>query len=357
MPATIYTLADAVSSAPADRPVVYCDGTAGAAFRADVDVELSHWIPNRTPRRFKADTSTEIAFRFLDDRGPLERLVAVNNHVDVDGLLSVYAVTHPETALAHRQTLIQAAEIGDFWAWGERPAQVLFQGLTLLTAAAPAHDEVPATYERCFARIPDLLQGTDPLLPEIESGIAALHRSLDLIETGRVRRHEYHDRFTAYELPADVCGGDLERAWAVAEFNEALSDRCLLWPQARNRRDGQKVQLVACETEDGWHFDLWYPGYMWADFADRWRAPGYETVGGMSDYRLDHPPLTRAIAALREREPGPASWELATLLSPFEKSTGRPFPVVATVSRDGRPAASGLSPEVVGEYLAAAFTM
>jgi len=355
MPSTTYTLADAVATPPADRPVVYCDGTAGPAFRPAVDVELSHWIPNRTPPGYKADTSAEIAFRFLDDRGPLERLIAVNNHVDVDGLLSVFVMTHPETALAHRRTLIEAAEMGDFWGWGERPAQLLFQGLTLLTADSPAHDRIAETYQRCFARIPGLLQMTDPLLPKIETGLAALERSTQLIETGRVRRREYHQRFTAFELPAEVCAGDLERAWAVPEFNEALSDRCLLWPQARNRLDGQKVQLMACETAEGWHFDVWYPGYMWADFVDRWRAPGYETVGGMSDYRLDHPPLTRAIAELQDLEPGPASWELATLLSPFEKSTGRPFPVVATVSRDGRPAASGLSPQEVGETLAKAF--
>lgn len=355
MPATTYTLADAVASPPADQPVVYCDGTAGPAFRPGIDVELSHWVPNRTPRRYKADTSTEIAFRFLDDSGPLQRLIAVNNHVDVDGLLSMYVVTHPDTAQAHRRTLIEAAEIGDFWGWGERPAQVLFQGLTLMTADAPAHDEIPETYARCFSRIPSLLQGTDPLLTGIEPGLAALNRSVELIESGRVKRHVYHHRFTTYLLPADVCAGEPQRASAVPSFNEALSDRCLLWPQARNRLDGQKVQLVACESEHGWHFDLWYPGYMWADFVDRWRAPGYETVGGMSDYRLDHPPLTRAIADLRNREPGPAAWELATLLSPFEESTGRPFPVVATVSMDGRPAASALSPREVGETLAAAF--
>lgn len=307
MPATNYSLAGSISEPVPDLPAVYCDGTAGAAFRPDIDVELSHWVPNRTARRYKADTSTEIAFRFLDDRGPLDRLIAVNNHVDVDGLLSVYVVTHPETAQAHRRILIEAAEIGDFWAWGERSAQVLFQGLTRLTAGAPAHDEIPATYERCFARIPGLLQGTDPLLPEIETGIAALDRSVRLIESGRVRRRESHERFVLYELPAEVCADELERASAVPEFNEALSDRCLVWPQARNRQDGEKVQLVACEMPGGWHFDLWYPGYMWADIADRWRAPGYETIGGMSDYRLDHPPLTQAVAALRDREPGGAA--------------------------------------------------
>ena len=36
--------------------------------------------------------------------------------------LSVYALVHSEHALAHRQTLIEAAEMGDFWGWGAAAA-------------------------------------------------------------------------------------------------------------------------------------------------------------------------------------------------------------------------------------------
>jgi hypothetical protein len=56
--------------------------------------------------------------------------VAVNNHVDVDGILSVYVLVHGNHALAHRPAIIEAAEMGDFWGWGGVPAQRVFQGIT-----------------------------------------------------------------------------------------------------------------------------------------------------------------------------------------------------------------------------------
>jgi len=115
---------------PPSRRTLYCDGSADPPFREGLDIELSHWIPNRTPAKYKADSSTEIALNFVADaqRGSGFDLV-VNNHVDVDGLLALYGVVQGEAALPHRHTLVQAAEMGDFWAWGDAPAQALFDGL------------------------------------------------------------------------------------------------------------------------------------------------------------------------------------------------------------------------------------
>src|SRR5690554_1207565 len=118
------------SPRPEGEAIIFCDGTGGDWFRPETDLELSHWRPNRTPKEYRAGTSTEICFRFLDTPRPGDWTAAVNNHVDVDGILSVYALVHSEHALQHRGTLIQAAEMGDFWEWGEPPAQRLFQGLT-----------------------------------------------------------------------------------------------------------------------------------------------------------------------------------------------------------------------------------
>lgn len=76
---------------PVER-IVCADGSADGSFRASQDLELSHWVPNRTPARWAADTSTEICLRFAADP-PSERYeVAVNNHADVDGLLCPVAV-------------------------------------------------------------------------------------------------------------------------------------------------------------------------------------------------------------------------------------------------------------------------
>ena len=39
---------------PDSRATIFCDGSADESFRRGVDVELSHWIPNRTPGEFRA---------------------------------------------------------------------------------------------------------------------------------------------------------------------------------------------------------------------------------------------------------------------------------------------------------------
>src|SRR5579863_378910 len=129
----------------ADR-IVFCDGTGGRHFHSGTDLELSHWRPNRTPAEYRAGTSTEICFRFLDNPRPGSWTVAVNNHVDVDGILSVYVLVHSEIVMAHRQTIIEAAEMGDFWGWGNAPAQRVFQGLTHLMNAGDGQ----AVYAEAF---------------------------------------------------------------------------------------------------------------------------------------------------------------------------------------------------------------
>jgi hypothetical protein len=123
---------------PAATRVAFCDGGVDASYRDGVDIELSHWIPNRTPAAFKAATSTEIALRFVAAGGHADVDLVVNNHVDTDGMLSVFALLHPGPALAHRATLVQAAAMGDFHAWGDADAQHLFQLVALTRARLEA---------------------------------------------------------------------------------------------------------------------------------------------------------------------------------------------------------------------------
>ena len=123
---------------PAAARVAFCDGGVDASYRDGVDIELSHWIPNRTPAAFKAATSTEIALRFVAAGGHADVDLVVNNHVDTDGMLSVFALLHPGPSLAHRATLVQAAAMGDFHAWGDADAQHLFQLVALTRARLEA---------------------------------------------------------------------------------------------------------------------------------------------------------------------------------------------------------------------------
>lgn len=340
---------------PAAERILYCDGSgANAGLRDGIDVDLSHWIPNRTPTRYRADTSTAICMSFVAAGGARpEGDLALNNHADVDGFLSVFTLVEGEAALAHRDVIVSAAEMGDFAAWGEHPAQVLYQSLALLRESLlAAHADPFDIYARAFERARAVLAGAPA--PETEEGLAALAESARLLEEGAVERKPWHARFVHYVLPRALAERDRARALAVPPFDRPLGPGPLVWPHARNRLDGERVQLVSVETDDGWFHDLWYPGYLWADTPSRWTPPGLVREDSNGS-RLDHPPLARALAQLQEREAAPGRWRAATRLSPFQALEGRGFPVVAAFLEAGAAAPSALPGETVAAILAPAF--
>lgn len=350
-----------ISGSRTERPegeqVIFCDGSADDSFRSDIDIELSHWIPNRTSGPYKADTSTEICMKFA--KSPLEGEwdVVINNHVDVDGILSVFTLVDSPFALKHRQTIIGAAEMGDFWAWGEEPAQILFQGLTLLMDELTERGvDAQEVYGRCFERARTLLEGSIQGQSRINAGLAHLQASVERIQSGQIFRKAYTDCFVHYAIPAPFASNEIHKALHVPSFNEALSDRCILWPHARARWDREKVCLVSVETSNGWYYDLWYPGYMWADTPDRWRAPGLQFTGSSNGYYYGHEPLTHVVAELQSHEPAEGEWVIAEKVTPFETIPGRNFPVLASfMSQATEPAISKLPPEEVASRLAQAF--
>jgi hypothetical protein len=138
-------------------------------------------------------------------------------------------------------------------------------------------------------------------------------------------------------------------------LNAPLSRAGLLWPQARARRDFERVQLVSVGAQAGYYYDLWYPGYVWADTVTLWRTPGLKAAVGTNDHILDDPRLTAAVADLTHLETADGQWTLATRLSPFAGVPGRNFPVVLSFMRAGQPAVSGLPCEVVAGLLAPLF--
>jgi len=341
------------SSRPASPAVIYCDGGTDDQFRAGVDLELSHWIPNQTPDRFKADTSTEICLNFVASGDPRFDLV-VNNHVDVDGMLAVFVLVTGEWALPHRRTLTQAAEMGDFWGWGEPAAQALFQSLTVLLRKLQSEKADPnALYARCFDHIVAFLSDESTL--PVDPGLAALSDSVALIERGDVARKVLGERFAQYVIPRRLVGNDVSRAVRVPPFNAPLSSESLLLPQARARFDRERVHLVSVETDAGWHHDLWYPGYAWADTPRSWRPAGLSAKGDSNTHVLDHPPLAAAVDALASLERADGQWTLARGVTPFSALHGRGFPVVLSFLADGRLATSSLEPALVAEPLASAY--
>jgi hypothetical protein len=338
---------------PASRRTVYADGTADASFRSDVDLELSHWIPNRTPRELKADTSTEICMNFVAS-GDADYELVVNNHADVDGVLSVFTLLHPATALAHRETIVSAAEMGDFWGWGELPAQVVFQSLTEeIDTLTDANADPQIVFERCLAHLNGLIEdGFSDL--DIEGTLAPLARSIEWIGDGTVRRTEHHERFVHYAVPKHLSEGTLETALRVPKFNAFITDDVLFWPQARARWDREKIQLVSIEAAGGWYYDLWYPSYLWAETPNSWRAPGLQFTRN-SACMVSYEPLATAARDLQMLEHHDGAWKILTDFSLLSPDRVRGYPVVLSFMHGAAPAPSSLDPAAVAPRLAKAF--
>jgi hypothetical protein len=338
---------------PEAERILFCDGTGGNLFRAETDIELSHWRPNRTPVEYRAGTSTEICFKFLDKPRPGSWTAAVNNHVNVDGILSVYALVHSDHALAHRQTIIEAAEMGDFWGWGEPHAQRLFQGITHLMQKG---GEPQAIYAEAFRRIPGLIDSSDPQIPQIEESLAPLRDGIELVEQGRIVRREIDARLAQYVILLAVAGDDDARASYVPEFNEAISSKALLWPRVRACWDAERVCLVSVERKTGWFHDLWFPGYLWADTDGKWIVPGMTYHDGMSRYKIENDRLITAFEELQQKESASGQWALGGTRLPFGDELHERFPLVGRFLNDQcETTISRLLPQEVADALVAVF--
>lgn len=139
------------------RPVIACDGRIP---QLDVvNLELSHWEDNKTPREYFADTSTEMALLFAESNRGNQRwkdALVVNNHYDTDGALSVFACLDPDLALQYKSTLIDGAEAGDFGEWSSDNGMKL----DLIVSDFLRFDEEDAFHE-VLDKLPSILKALD----------------------------------------------------------------------------------------------------------------------------------------------------------------------------------------------------
>ncbi|GAB6282889.1 MAG: hypothetical protein STSR0008_16390 [Ignavibacterium sp.] len=84
----------------------------------DAKLQLSHWIGNSSPKELKADTTTEMSFKLIENSNKEKYLTGIeyisNNHFDADGLLSAFVLLDPDYALQHKNEIINMAITGDF---------------------------------------------------------------------------------------------------------------------------------------------------------------------------------------------------------------------------------------------------
>jgi hypothetical protein len=334
-----------------DAPrVIYADGADAGRARRPGEIELSHWVPNATDARYKADTSTEICLRYVADPARESADLVVNDHVDVDGILSLYVLLHPDLALEHADALVGAAEMGDFLAWADRPgfdlAQEVWRHVTSTEGLDPN-----GKYEAGFRVVTDVLTGrTTPSAATVE-GWACLQAGLDLLASGTVATTVASDRLVSFVFPPSI---PQSAALGVPVLNQLVDGSIAVWPQARNRDHAQRVQLLSAPQDDGgWFHDLWAPSYSWAETPDRWALPGLVSTGDSNAWLVRDDALTRAVATLQKGEAGAGTWVCAHQLTPFTSIDGRRFPVlVSCVDGEAAPAPSTQSPDALLDVLA-----
>ncbi len=312
--------------------VAYVDTTGSSRGDEDAGIDLSHWYPNRTASEYRGDTSTEIALRFAA-KNPDHEYLPVNDHCDTDGVLSVFALAHPELAADHFDVLVAAAEIGDFSFWGSDGGRRLYAGLS--EVRHQQSDSPQAHFAACVDFVARSLAHNLPLSPAAAEVVATLERSKALLDA--TARSQLSERFVTYVVDNPA---QLPAALTTPRFDEYPRSPWLSH-RVRNCDDNERLQLLSVAGDESWFHSLWYPQYMPWDTETLWRMPGLEFTGHNLTWRCAEPGLLRAFSELAGRDLS-AAWSMADKMAPFAPD----FPVLIA----GRH--SQLEPEVVAGVLA-----
>lgn len=284
-------------------PNIVVDGP----LRPDTVLGLSHWPDGGTPAELAADTSTQIAARYVDlPAGGDEVTVVTNNHFDEDGLLAAWVVLQREPPGSRRDLAAAAAEAGDFHTWRD-------------PWAARCAIATMAMAERTTTPFPDVLRalngagGRDPagriyraLLPHV----AAL-----LDDPGRFHRL-WAPRWGQVERDLTLIDAGDATVTDVAQTDLALirTPRPLERLATHPRTDRMRVITA---TPDGTLL-LEHRYETWVRYASRALRP-----------RTDLAPI---LPELQSLETGPGIWR-------FE-GVDHPLARLAPVDRNGAPAPS-----------------
>ena len=225
---------------------ISCDGLVPGA-----SLDLTHWQGNRTPRQYKADTSTEIALNFAGSPEAGEQwanAVVVNNHFDTDGLLSAWVLLDPQEAMVDRALLVAAAESGDFDEWPELDRGLWLDAAIRQLACGAADDE--SAYHLVLPQLPDLIHDLDKRRDLWGREWDDLQAAVVALETGGLRAEQLDQV------------GVMIHAIGQPEVPGALLARRFL--------PGARRYLLAFAREGG-RFDYRYerPHYAWADTVIR----------------------------------------------------------------------------------------
>ena len=300
---------------PAKALVLDCGLTGGAA-------TYSHWLAAvPCPPELAADTSTGMALLAAQDpkRWLNDFAVACTDHLDADGALALAVACRPEVARDHADTLLGAAEAGDFQAWpsasGFRLLLRIHQVLRHEQSAGVGWPQRAA--DAVVARFPELI--TEAAQPDVERDHAVAQ-----VESVR-ERLAARTGFTC-ELLGDLVSISWQRhlghAWD--QFGEVYcADDLPLWALGGMFPD-TAFQLCAERHDHGTTYVLDAPRHSWA-----------RTVHRPS---VSWPDLSRAQLRLNGLDKGRCQW----VIRPAAQRIGFVCQL-ASVDEQGLPAGSGLS--------------
>jgi hypothetical protein len=315
-----------------DVPKLSVDGTVARS------LHFSHWQGNQTPRAVKADTSTEIALNVVGspERRELTQGIELvtNNHFDTDGVLSVWTMLNADRAPSLRESLIAAAEAGDFSEYstpdGVR-ASIVIQGSDQV--AANEEPGSPLANHLAGERVEDDGRAYALVLPEVERVITRtgdyeplwreawtrIEAALESFERGASKVLEYADeRLSIVTLSPELFGPKgFDPARHAAPFT------------AISRHARGQLFLIAAEMGGGWSYRVDYPYYSWAETIVRPRIA-----------RRDFSALIARLNELERSANGLWQTDTSELSSAFK-----------FIDQTGTPSASSLAPDVVAEEM------
>ncbi len=214
------------------------------------ELDLSHWAKNRTPEAYRADTSTEIALRFVasPDAKLVRQKLVVNNHFDTDGALAIWTLLEPEAALARREVLIAAAEAGDFQEWPKDRRGILLDAA--IQALGNEGKSDLSAYRRVLGQLPRLIDDLPQRRELWAPVVQRLELDLKRVQEGRIISSRYGRIGVARHAPAEseIAGPVLARLFLPRSWR----------------------YLLAFEQPSGlWRYRYERPRYAWAVTVQR----------------------------------------------------------------------------------------
>jgi hypothetical protein len=306
---------------------------------------LSHWPGATTPAALRHDLSTGIALGFArlspaEQRavvGPFDEVV--NNHYDTDGVLSAFALVHPDQALPRAEAMLAAAATGDFATWNGPDA--LAVDLTVMSVTTHPDGPLAGPLGPDASDQQRWAAGYTWLLDELAT-------ILDEPFTWERLWAERHAQVAEDVARIEAGQGISVKAWPEEELALVSSDRPITSIGLHHAAGDCFRVLLVLPSREGFRYLFRYRDESWFTLASRNPLP--------------RAPLEPVVAALNEAEGDTTKkrrWWCGSIEAPVvELGFGRPDPTRNAFAEDPeveRAAPSRLPPSVVLEQLRAAF--